>query len=431
MMTLLNALAFRALPVPEPRDVVAVSIEPGPSGSSAAPLSAWAEMSRRQTVFAGISPFFGNGTLTTVAGGELSRSRFDAVSGDYFRLLGVQPLLGRLITAEDVALEGSLPAPVAVISYDFWQRAYAGDAHVIGQVLQAEGVVFTIIGVTSREFLGLEIGSSTDVTVPITVVPQIVGLPADSPLQVARAIARLHPGVGAEQAEAHIAAFWPAVAATSAPPAYTAQQRIDLAARRVTVSPAFTGFSNLRNRYVTPLFILVAFTGTLLLITCANLTTVLTARAARRQQEFAVRLALGASRGGLMRDVFTESLIVVAAGTALGAVLSWWGALVLLRLLPEATPIVLDVSPNSVTLAVTMTVVLVTWLGVGCGPAAAVINCSKSRSLHGLRFSSDRPWIHRRSCRRPVARLSHSAMNILVRSVRWNSRSECRWGANA
>lgn len=388
---LLDTLVFRGLPTPDAHRLMAVSSIDLTGQPSVLPIATLAELARRQTVFTAMSAFLGNGILTTLAEGVLSRSRFDAVSGEYFDILRVSPLLGRLITIRDVSPLGGAPAHVAVISYDFWQRRYGGDPRAVGKTLTVEGMAFTIIGVTPRYFSGLEVGASTDVTVPITTVAQIVGLPAHGELEVSHAIARLQDGGTAKRAAAQLRALWPGVVASAVPRAYTAEQRRDLAARGIVLSPAVTGFSYLRERYATPLFVLVGFTGSLLLIACANLAGLLAARAAAREHELRVRLALGASRGRLLRLLLTESFTLSAGGTALGVLLAWWGARALLQFLPaESSPVFLDLTPNWRVFGVTVTIALFTGLVVGGIPAWAAGRHDGSAMLYTSRAETPR-----------------------------------------
>ena len=223
------------------------------------------------------------------------------VSGGYFSILGVHPFIGRQIGAEDDVAENA--HPVAMISHAFWKRRFNLDPSVLGKTIALSGTPFTIIGVTPPEFVGLEVGVAPDIFVPVMMQPTLVlaqeNLLADRPALYhtwLRVFGRLKPGVTAGQAAAALHPLF--------------QQEIpegrkfeSLRREKVGLHSAATGLSDLREPFAEPLFILMGVVATVLLIACANIANLLLARAAARQPEFAMRLALGAGRRRLMGQV--------------------------------------------------------------------------------------------------------------------------------
>jgi predicted permease len=369
LFLLLDALVWRALPIRDPKSLVALSGIVANGQSTRLVLPLFAEMTANVTSLATVSAYLGNGSLTTVANGLMSRSAVDGVTGEYYQVLGLSPHVGRLIARSDVGLTEGVPANVVVLGYDFWQRQYGGDPRVVGKALLIEGAPFMIIGVTPRSFLGLQVGIDTDLTIPITSIRRVVGLPPDWPIPVSRVIGRLQTGVSIEQARANVEMLWPALLRRSVPPSFTPEQREEFLATRVTVASATTGFSNLRDRFVRPLTVLLSFTGWMLLITCVNLSGLLLARAAARQQEFSVRLALGASRGRLFRQLLTESGALSLVGTALGLPIAWWCARAFLAAMSSAqAPLPIELSPDWRVVAFIAGVAIATGLVVGAVP---------------------------------------------------------------
>ena len=328
---LLDALRIRTLPVKSAEELVEVRIaEPvggrtgqfnGRRPSLTNPL--WEQVRDRQQVF---SDAFAWGTLSfdLTTSGEARAAQGLWVSGGFFSGLGVPALVGRTITAADD--RRGCAAPPAVLSYGFWQREYAGSAAVIGRSITLDGHPFDIVGVTPPSFFGVEVGRTFDVAVPLCAEPISRG--ARSALDkkdvwFLGAMARLAPGVTLEQARAQLASI-------SAPifretlPAYRPQDAKHYLDFKLGAYPAGTGISALRRQYESPLWLLLATTGLVLLIACANLANLMLARATAREREIALRLAIGASRARIVRQLLAESLLLAAIGAASGALLAQW-----------------------------------------------------------------------------------------------------------
>ena len=330
LFQLLDALRIRTLPVAHPEQLVEIRIqkpkgrEGGFMGRRPAltnPL--WERIRDRQeafsSVFAWDSPAF-----ELSAGGESRTAEGLWVSGDFFQALEVRPLLGRVLASADD--RRGCAAPPAVISYGFWQREYGGDPSALGRSLILDGHSYDIVGVTPPDFFGVEVGRAYDVAVPLCAEPFTRG--ARSVLDKTdgwslAAIGRLKPGWSMERATAHLDALSPPIFKETLP-IYRPEDAQTYLNFRLGAFPAATGVSELRETYESPLWLLLATAGLVLLIACANLANLMLARATAREREIAVRLALGASRLRVARQLLAESALIAIAGAGAGALLAQW-----------------------------------------------------------------------------------------------------------
>jgi len=251
---------------------------------------------------------------------------------------------------------------------------------VIGKTIRADGHPLTIIGVTSESFSGLIIDAATDVIVPIGYDGTTAYRNRKS--LVLNATARLRPGVSIEQARAQVASLWPATLEASLPEGYGGAQRKTFLSRRIVVASGATGTSFLRRQYTRPLYVLMGMVGLLLLIACANLANLMMARAAGRRQEFGIRIALGAGKWRIVRQMLIESLMLAVTGAVLGLLLAGWASRLLLHTMWNGfVPSALDASPDLRVLAFTVLAALVTGLLFGVAPAWKVVRADPANAL--------------------------------------------------
>ena len=322
---LLDAVRLRTLPVKNPQQLAIVDLKDKTgirgsrfSGYPALTNPVWERIRDRQEVFSGVFAWANSGFTLGPAGQTRSLPGM-WVSGDAFRVLGVQPVLGRVFNAADDRQGCGLPG--AVVSYAFWQRELGGETSAIGRKLTVEDHPVEVIGVTPPGFFGLEVGHAFDLALPICSEPVLVtefNLLDAGTIWWLTVMGRLKPGDSIGRANAQLEAISPGVFEATLPKDYPPVNIKDYLKFRLTATAAGGGVSWLRDQYGDPLMLLLGIAGLVLLIACANLASLLLARATAREREVAVRLALGASRGRIVRQLMVESLMLAVAGGALG-----------------------------------------------------------------------------------------------------------------
>jgi putative ABC transport system permease protein len=374
---LVNAIRLKMLPVRNPQELVSIDFEKGSaragwwSSRSARLTSAqWEQIRAQQQAFTGVLAWSA-ARFNLANGGEPRFAEGLYVSGDFFRHLGVVPLLGRAFTSHD---DNQTCNAAAVLSYAFWQREFGGDPGILRHAVSLDGHSIPVIGVTPPSFFGVEVGSRYDVAIPLC-ADRLLAEDKKGRIPVPSAwwlsmMGRLKPGWTAKSATAHLHALSPGIMRATLPPGYKADLAKRYLANKLAAMEAGTGVSGLREQYERPLWLLMATTGLVLLIACANLANLLLARATVREPEIAVRLAIGASRWRLVRQLLAESLLLAIAGAALGAGL----ALVLSRALvmfisTSDTPLFVDIALDWRMLGFTAGLAVLTCLLFGLLPA--------------------------------------------------------------
>jgi putative ABC transport system permease protein len=395
---LLDAVRIRTLPVTSPDELVEIRIAE-PVGGRTGQFSGrrpsltnllWEQVRDRQQVFSSVFAWSGIGFDLTTSG-EARTAQGLWVSGDFFNGLGVPALIGRTLTAADD--RRGCAAPPAVLGYGFWQREYGGDPSVIGRSITLDGHPFPIVGITPASFFGVEVGRAFDVAVPLCAEPISRGLRTvleKKSVWFLGAMGRLKPGVSLEQARAQLASISaPMFQATL--PDYGAEDAKHYLEFKISGYPAGTGISQLRRQYESPLWLLLATTGLVLLIACANLANLMLARATAREREIAVRLAIGASRGRIVRQLLAESLLIAAVGAAAGALLAQWLSRSLVDFLTtDNNRIFVALSLDWRIFAFTAALAVLTCLIFGLAPAMRATGTAPAAAMKaGSRGSTD------------------------------------------
>ena len=377
IFSLIDTVLLRSLPVRDPQQLVVFALNPDqPSVGSNYPDYLYIRDHNRS--FSGVAAYGGAGQQAALSvldeGARAVPELVTAtlVSGNFFDLLGVTPAAGRLFTPEDNLKEDG--HPWVVLDYDFWRRRFASDPRAVGGKITLNGSPFTIVGVARAGFIGPQVGTHPDVYAPIMMYQSIrhgAGDWNNRHVWWLTMLCRLKPGVTRQAAIPEMDTLWHRILANDPERRPVQAYEKDYEKRnRGTLIEASGGFSYLRNRIQKPLTVLMTVVGLVLLIACANVANLLLARAASRQREIAIRLAVGAGRFRLVRQLVLEAIMVAIAGGVAGAALAWWGVRVLLALLPRrSVPVDLNLTPDWRLLAFSFGVCLAVGLLCGIVPA--------------------------------------------------------------
>ena len=379
IFTVINTVLLRSLPVKNPEQLVQVVV----TSASRQPDYAFSYpfYERLRNNGRSLSGLFAAGgvglrdRLIVPNGGNIEFVRAQAVSGNFFSVLGVSAMLGRTLTDADD--RPGNPQAAVVISHSFWQQRFGGDDSVVGKAVTFDEVPFTIVGVTPPGFFGFQPGESPELWWPVQMAPQIDHDPAGQRLKAGsswlRLMGRLSMGLKRQAAEAELGVIYQRYRdeyAASRAAKWSADLRQRYFAQKLELWPGHAGWTSLRDQLRRPLFILMAVVAVVLLIACANVASLLLARAAARQREFSVRNALGAGRLRLIRQLLTESLLLAGLGGLLGFLVAQGGTRLLQSVVQlQSDPISLSLAPDVRVLLFTTAVTMGTGLLFGLVPA--------------------------------------------------------------
>jgi predicted permease len=391
IFSLVDAFLLRLLPVKDPQRLVLVDrvLSTGRTEDDFS-YPVFEQLRDRNHSLSGMFAYDGSTVIVSVDG-QPEVASGDFVSGSYFDVLGVSAILGRTFTSKH---DQPGKPPVAVISYSYWSRRFGRNASVVGKTISLAGTPFTVIGVTSPRFLGLRAaGKSPDVILPMFVHPWLALKDHDT----FEIMARLKPGVTSEQARADLDVVYHQALLKTAGSRLSPQTEREMRAQRIKLKPGLRGTPDTNGRFAIELRILLAVVAITLLIASVNVANLLLARAAARQREIAVRLAIGASRRRLIRQLLTESVLLAAIGGALGLMFAKWGVGIILTVLSYGQdPIPFNLSPDMGLLAFTSAVSLLTGILFGLAPALTATKIDLSPVLKGTESGAESRPLRRR-----------------------------------
>jgi putative ABC transport system permease protein len=387
IFSIVNAVMLRALPVEDPQRLVALHVGMASDDRRRGAVVTnpiWEAVRDSQQAFSGVLAY-SDDRFDLADGGESHFSNGLWVSGDFFRVLGVPALRGRVFTTDDDRHGGGRSGPVAVVSYAFWQANFAGDPNVLGRIISLNRHNFEIVGVTPSWFRGLIVDQPFDVAIPIGCEPLLhtdMSALGHRSWWWLRMIGRLKPGETPEQAQARMNSIAPEINRATVPTGWDAAGQVRYLKRSFWLKSGAAGISITGSTYKTALFTLMSVVGLVLLIACVNIANLLLARATSRQREISVRLAIGASRSRVIRQLLTESLLLAFAGAVCGLLSSVWGARLLVRMLStKANQIDISVSPDLRVLVFTAAIAVFTGLLFGLAPALRATGIGPNHAL--------------------------------------------------
>jgi predicted permease len=373
IFAVINTLMLRSLslPVRDPQELVQVSVVGSHGRNYTFTYPGYERLrdgaSRLSGLFAAGNVGQGQMVASGVGGTEAEAVRPQPVSGNFFSVLGVPPFIGRLLSITDDRPKSA--EQVVAISYGFWQRRFGSDPSVVGKTITLFGVPLTIVGVTPPGFFGVQPGENPDLWLPLNLMPLMQPQALGEGFDWLGLIGRVSRDTDIREAESELAVTFQQYHLENAG-GMSIEERQRLLKERLELKPAGNGWTNLRDQFRQPLIILAAVVGLVLLIACANVASLMLARAVSRTSEFSIRTALGAHRLRLIRQVLTESLLLAGLGGLLGLPLAHWGASLLVSFVGvQPDPVTFNLAPDARVLSFTISLSLLTGLVFGLPPA--------------------------------------------------------------
>jgi predicted permease len=393
IFTLLDQILLRLLPVKNPHELVLLTTHGRHYGNNwggnAISYPMYRDFQDHNQVFSGMFCRFPYFVSVSQSGGQPDRIEAELVSGTYFDVLGVSPALGRTFSPDDDRIPGG--HPVVVLGHDYWKTGFSSDPAIVGKTLIINNHNMTVVGVAQTGFDGVELGTSPKLYIPVMMERQILAGDEDK-LKERRsrwvnAFGRLKPGVSREQAKASLQPFMHSMLEMEVREAAFSRastfDREEFLKSWIEVLPGSQGRSYARTQLSTPLWVLMATTGMVLLIACANIANLLLARATGRQKEIAVRLAIGASRTRIVSQLLIETLALSAIGAIIGLAFAFWAdrALMAAYLPSDSGGLRISTAPDLRILVFTLGVTVVTGLAFGFVPALQTTRPDVGRTL--------------------------------------------------
>jgi predicted permease len=371
IFSVLDPLLLRNLPVSHPGELVLVDAAGSMSNAGAWESYAFERIRDQSTAFSGVMAFVPVSLDQVVRNGRSGSASGEVVSANYFSLLGLRPYAGRLVVTDEDC------GNVAILGFDYWLREFNADPKALGKTVVVQGSPRTIIGITPPEFFGMRVGEAADLYLPSSPGKAMNNSNAPA-LDWVTVIGRVKPGMSSAQALSALQPLFQQIQQESQIPAASRRQVMD----HLVLTPASRGLSALRTRFSLPGRILMCVVGLVLLIACSNVGNLLLAQGAARRREITVRLALGAQRLRLVRQLLTESAVLAIVGALAGVLVSQWASRLLVAALSDArTHVTLSTTLSSRVLLFSLAITVVAGLFCGLVPAFSATGVDISQNI--------------------------------------------------